>query len=37
MLLIGVVYEDFLGVVYNVLWLSGVLLYMDRKIEHFNR
>ena len=35
-LMLRVVYKHFLGVVYNVLKLRGVLLYMDRMIKHFN-
>ena len=36
--MLGVVWytTQFLGVAYNVLQLRGVLLYMDRNIEHFN-
>ena len=29
--------KQFLGVVHNVLQLRAELLYMDRKIKHFNR
>ena len=37
--MLGVVWytKPFIGVVHHVLQLRGVLLYMDRKIEHFNR